>query len=204
MVPLLLAAQVAAAGPAPASLERLLDAQRHPVATVARIERSEDGVRRSLWLVRGLLKDDLVVAQRQELSSRGTPIHLLWLADRAALRLERLPDGRLSVREGSRSLRWFEDDAQTPTVRCGLLRVTEALDGGLVPAAEQYGALKQALGEASWSELELPLRLLRALAPARPPLAATHRRVPIGDEDPEAEALRRDVETAYARALRTP
>lgn len=203
MIALLLAAQVASAPPTPPRLERVLDGRGRPVATVATVERTEEGVRRTVVLVRGLLRDDLAFAIRYA-AGASAPVHLVWMADRAALRVERLADGRLEATDGARTLRWFEEDAGTKTVRCGLLAVAESLDARLVPAAGDYAALKDALGETGWSEAETPLRMLRALAPVRPPGRATHKRVPLPDDDPDADALRRDAESAFTRASKTP
>ncbi len=197
---LVLAAQVAAAVPAPPLVERVVDGSGRPVATVVRIDRSEGNARRSLLLVRGVAEEDLVVSAVAE--ADATPVHRAWIGARGALRFDRLADGRLAASGGARSVRWFEEDGGTRTVRCALSAIAESVDARLAPAAAAWASLKEALGETRWSEAEEPLRLLRVLSPPRPERGATHRRVPLAADDPDSAPLRRAAEAALAQAER--
>jgi hypothetical protein len=208
VIALVLLAQVAAAAPAPAAppvrLERILDGRGRVVATSASTTRSDEGSQISVRLIRGLGADDLVQREvvAKDASGMVTSRALeVWLADRAALRLTSLLDGRIEAGEGADAFRFFEADRATRTVRCNLLGIVEALDARLVPAAAEYARLKEELGDPAWSDAELPLALLRELRPPRPPATATHRRSPMPEEDPARESLAAAALAAVARPI---
>jgi hypothetical protein len=192
-----------AAPPAPpVRLERIVDGRGVVVATSASVTVDEGKTQRTVRVIRGLGADDLV--QREVIVKDGSGMvasraREVWLADRAPLRLTALPDGRLEAGERAGSFRFFEADRGTKTVLCNILGIVEPLDPRLVPAAAEYGRLKEALGDPAWSDAELPLALLRGLAPQRPPAAATHHRVPMPEDDPERQLLAAAALAAAAR-----
>jgi hypothetical protein len=196
----LAAASVGAQGPPPrVLLERLVDGRGNRVCDVAKAELTAEGVRRSAWVVRGLLASDLVLTF--EAVGQAT-LHEIGLAGHAALRFARLsPGGRVTAASPSSSFAYFDVDLSRKTVRCNLARLADETDAALLAAAEEYGLLKQGLenGSSDAPEEVSVVTLLAARKPAAHPSPPFRKSVPWTDGSPEADDLASAARAAVAR-----
>lgn len=196
--PLLSLAVFSAAGraqdPPKVTLERVVDGRGNRVCDVAKAVLAAGGVTRSAWVVRGLVRDDLVLTL--DVVGKESHLHTISLDGRPPLRFETSgARGRITVASPVSTFRYFEGDLARKTVRCNLSRLAEEADRDLLGAAAEY--LEQGLEDDGLSPEELPVFALAAVEkrPA-PAIAPTRRTVPWTDGGPAAEEL-----AAAARAL---
>ncbi|HVO51417.1 MAG TPA: hypothetical protein VMV60_10520 [Thermoanaerobaculia bacterium] len=178
------------------TLERIVDGRGNRVCDVAKAELKAEGVRRTAWVVRGLVRSDLVLA----LETVGpASLHEIGFAGRPVLRLAtRVPGGRVTATSPASEFRYFDVDLQRKTVRCNLSRLADETDVDLLAAAEEYGLLKQGLENGSaYVPEELPVvALLAAKKPLPHPSPPYRKSVPWTEGGPEADEL-----AAAARAV---
>jgi len=180
--------------PPKVTLERIVDGRGNRVCDVAKASVKPVGVTRSAWVVRGLLRDDLVLTF--EAVGNAARVYAISLGGRAPLRFETAgPGGRVTVSSPISTFRYFEQDLDRKTVRCNLSRLADETDHGLTRAAGDY--LEQGLEGDGISSEELPVFALSRVE-KRPPLAVplTRRTVPWTDGGAEADDL-----ASAARAL---
>ncbi len=205
MKELVLAAVVAATAAARATgpvahvvLERIVDARGNRICDLAKAELEAEGVRRSAWVVRGLLRSDLVLT----LESVGSATEgEIGLGDRRGLRFSSpAPGGRVTASSPVSAFRYFDTDLSRKTVRCNLSRLVDEADRDLPGAVSDYARLKQGLeGGGSWAPEERPVViLLAALRPAPHPSPPFGRRVPM-PEGREADELVAAARAAVSR-----
>lgn len=178
------------------TLERIVDGRGNRVCDVAKAELAAEGVRRSAWVVRGLLRSDLVLTL--EVVGGQASIHEIGLAGAPALRFSSpSPGGRVTATSPASSFRYFDVDLPRKTVRCNLARLADETDADLLPAAEEYFLLKQGLENgSSYAPEEIPvLSLLAVKKPPPHPSPPYRRRVPWTDGGSQADDL-----SAAARA----
>lgn len=176
------------------TLERVVDGRGNRVCDVAKAELKAEGARRSAWVVRGLVRDDLALTL--EVTGKDAYLHTISLGGRPPLRFETSGSGgRITVSSPVSTFRFFEADAARKTVRCNLSRLAEETDRDLLGAVAEY--LEQGLEDDGLSEEELPVLTLSAVE-KKPPraVAPTRRTVPWTDGGPSADEL-----AAAARAL---
>ena len=204
---LLLSLSVAAARGAPGeeppkiTLEHFVDGRGNRVCDIAKAELKVEGVRRVAWVVRGLLRSDLVLT----LEAAGASRHEIGLAGRPALRFTGASQGgRMTATSPVSTFRYFDVDLSRKTVRCNLSRLADETDPELVPAAEEYGLLKQGLeGGSGYAPEEAPvLALLAANKPTPHPSPPYRKRVPWTDGGPEADDLAAAARAAAAAIAR--
>ncbi len=182
--------------PPKVTLERIVDGRGNRVCDVAKAELKVDGVRRTAWVVRGLLRSDLVLAlevvggqaSRQEIRLGGRPP--LRFASPSQ-------GGRVTATSPASAFLYFDVDLSRKTVRCNLSRLADETDPGLLSAVAEYGLLKQGLENgSSYAPEEVPILALLAAKKLPPhPSPPYRKRVPWADGGPEADDL-----AAVARA----
>ncbi len=181
------------------TLERMVDGRGNRVCDVAKAELRAEGVRRTAWVVRGLLRSDLILT----LEAVGqAALHEIGLAGRPALRFASpSPGGRVTATSPASSFRYFDIDLSRKTVRCNLFRLADETDAELLPAAEEYGLLRQGLESgSSYAPEEIPVLALLAAKKAPPhPSPPYRKRVPWTDGGPEADDLAAAARAAVAR-----
>lgn len=195
--PALVPAFAAAQAPPNVVLERIVDGRGNRVCDVAKAELRAEGVRRSAWVVRGLMKSDLVLTL--EAVGQAARLYTISLGGRAPLRFETSgPGGRVTVSSPISTFRYFDEDLDRKTVRCNLSRLAEETDHDLVRAAGEY--LEQGLEDDGISSEELPVFALSRVE-RRPPLAVppTRQTVPWRDGGAEADDLAAAARAAVAR-----
>jgi hypothetical protein len=185
------------------TLEHVVDGRGNPVCDFAKAELSAEGVKRTAWVVRGLVRSDLVLT----LDAIGgqAAVHEISLAGRAALRFSSpSPGGRVTAASPASSFRYFDIDLSRKTVRCNLTRLADETDPDLLSAAAEYGLLKQGLeGGGSYAPEETPVLALLAAKKQPPhPSPPYRKRVPWTDGGPGAEALAAAAAGALASAGR--
>ncbi len=186
------------AAPPVVSLERIVDGRDREVAVVARAERTDETGRVELRVVRGLIRRDVVFRSRFP-KQGGVEVHEVWLDDGPALRLERPRDRtRVTMATPASSFRYFEDDARTRTVLCGVSRL-DGLDPALPDAAEEIDLLERA--GVAVAPAPGPLKMLRFLRPPPVDSPPVRRRQPMAADAQGAAAL---VEAAAAALDRGP
>jgi hypothetical protein len=189
------------AQPAPkVTLEHVVDGRGNPVCDVAKAELMAEGVRRVAWVMRGLMRNDLVLAL-EAVTGRAT-LHEISLAGRPTLRFASpSPGGRVTATSPVSSFRYFDVDLSRKTVRCNLTRLADETDLDLLPAASEYGLLKQGLENgSSYGPEEAPIvALLAARRQAPHPSPPYRKRVPWTEGGPEADALAAAARAAVAR-----
>jgi hypothetical protein len=192
----LLSSATPAQEPPKVTLERMVDGRGNRVCDVARAELKAEGVRRAAWVVRGLVKSDLVLA----LETIGpASLNEIGLKGRPVLRFARsAAGGRVTATSLASEFRYFDADLPSKTVRCNLTRLADETDPDLLAAASDYGLLKQGLENgASWGPEELPVVALLAAKKSPPHPSPPYRRsVPWTEGGPEADDL-----AAAARAV---
>jgi hypothetical protein len=175
------------------TLERIVDGRGNRVCDVAKASVKSENERRSAWLVRGLLRGDLILLRqvRRDANSGESAVEEIQLDDHPPLRFEGgAPRSRVSASSPVSTFRYFDVDVARRTVRCNLSRLAEETDHELLNAAAEYGLLKQGLGEAVSIE-ELPVLMLLGVEKRPPhPSPPTRKRNPLPDGAPESEALR--------------
>lgn len=188
-----------AQGPAKVTLERIVDGRGNRVCDLAKAELSAEGVRRTAWVVRGLVRSDLVLA----LETVGpASVHEIGFAGRPVLRFARpAAGGRVTATSPASEFRYFDVDLPRKTVRCNLSRLAEETDADLLAAAEEYGLLKQGLENGSgYGPEELPVvALLAAKKPPPHPSPPYRKSVPWTEGGPEADDLAAAARAAIAR-----
>ncbi len=193
-LPFLLAAAAQAQEPPKVTLERIVDGRGNRFCDVAKAIVKAEGVARSAWVVRGLLRDDLALTF--EAAGDAERVYTISLGGRAPLRFRTSgPGGRVTVSSPVSTFRYFEQDLDRKTVRCNLSRLAEETDPDLVRAAGEY--LEQGLEDDGLSAEELPILALSRVE-RRPPLAVppTRRTIPWTDGGADADDL-----ASAARAL---
>jgi hypothetical protein len=174
-------------------LERVVDGRGNRVCDIAKASAKGENERRSAWVVRGLLKSDLVLRRqvRRDANTGESTFDEIRLGDRAPLRFEGgAPGSRVTAASPASTFRYFDVDVTRMTVRCNLSRLVDETDHELLSAGAEYWAMKQGLGEKVSIE-ELPVLMLLAIEKRPPhPSPPTRKRNPLPDDAPEAEALR--------------
>lgn len=195
----LAAASAAAQGPPlQIVLERIVDARGNRVCDVAKATLRAEGAQRSAWVVRGLVRDDLVLTL--EVVGGQAALHTISLAGRPPLRFSSpTPGGRVTAVSPVSTFRYFDVDLSRKTVRCNLSRLAEETAADLLPAAAEYGLLKQGLESgAAYAPEESPvvalLAVLKQRAHPSPPYRKT---VPLSEKGAETD----DLAAAAASAL---
>jgi hypothetical protein len=183
--------------PPKVTLERVVDGRGNRFCDVATATAKAEGVTRSARVVRGLLRDDLVLTF--EVLGHSARLYAISLGGGAPLRFEASgPGGRVTVSSPLSSFRYFEHDLGLRTVRCNLARLADETDRGLLRAAADY--VEQGLEDDGLAAEELPVLALAA-AEKRPPPAVppTRRSVPWTDGGAEADDLAAAARAAVAR-----
>jgi hypothetical protein len=194
--PSLLSAGAPAQGAPKVTLERVVDGRGNRVCDVARAELKGEGVRRSAWIVRGLVGSDLVLT----LEAVGqASIHEIGFDGRPGLRFESpSPGGRVTATSPASTFRFFEVDVPRKTVRCNLARLAEETDHDLLRAVEEY--FEQGLEADGLAPEELPVIVLRAVEKHPPrPSPPFRKLVPMPEGAPEADDLAAAARAAVTR-----
>jgi len=172
------------------TLEHIVDGRGNPVCDVAKAELKAEGVRRTAWAVRGLLRSDLVLTL--EAVGGSATLHEIALGGRAGLRFASpSPGGRVTATSPASSFRYFDVDLSRKTVRCNLARLADETDPDLLAAAAEYGLLKQGLENgSSYAPEETPVLALVAARKQPPhPSPPYRKRVPWTDGGSGADEL---------------
>lgn len=188
---LLSAACAAARGAEPkVVLERIVDGRGNRVCDVAKAEIRAEGVQRSAWIVRGLVRDDLVLTL--EVVGGEATLHTISLAGRPPLRFSSpAPGGRVTAASPVSTFRYFDVDLSRKTVRCNLSRLAEETAPDLLPAAAEYGLLKQGLENGTaYTPVESPVVSLLAVLRQPPHPSPPYRKVvPLTEKGPGTDDL---------------
>ena len=175
------------------TLERVVDGRGNGVCDIAKASVKGENERRSAWVVRGLLRSDLVLRRqvRRDANSGESTVDEIRLGQRAPLRFEGgAPGSRVSASSPASTFRYFDADAGRKTVRCNLSRLVEETDHELLSAGAEYWAMKQGMGEEASIE-ELPVLMLLAIEKRPPhPSPPIRKREPLAEEAPEAAELK--------------
>jgi hypothetical protein len=181
------------------TLERIVDGRGNRVCDVAKAEMKAEGVRRTAWVVRGLVRSDLVLS----LEVIGpASLHEVGFAGRSVLRFASpAAGGRVTATSPASEFRYFDVDLPRKTVRCNLTRLADETDPDLLAAAEEYGLLKRGLENGtSYVPEELPVvALLAAKKPPPHPSPPFRKSVPWTEGGPEADDLAAAARAAIAR-----
>jgi hypothetical protein len=179
------------------ALERVVDGRGNRFCEVATATAKAEGVTRSARVVRGLLRDDLVLTF--EAVGSSARLYTISLGGGAPLRFETSGSGgRVTVSSPVSTFRYFEPDLGLRTVRCNLSRLADEANRDLLRAAADY--MEQGLEDDGLSPEELPVLALAA-AVKRPPPAVppTRRTVPWTDGGAEADDLAASARAAMPR-----
>jgi hypothetical protein len=186
--------------PPKVTLERIVDGRGNRVCDVAKTELKAEGVRRAAWVVRGLLRSDLVFTL--EAVGGAATLHEISLAGRPPLRFASpSPGGRITATSPASAFKYFDVDLSRKTVRCNLTRLADETDPDLLAAGSEYGLLKQGLENgSSYGPEEAPIvALLAARKQAPHPSPPYRKRVPWTDGGPEADELAAAARAAVTR-----
>ena len=179
--------------PPKVTLERIVDGRGNRVCDIGKASEKSESERRSAWVVRGLLRSDLILRRlvRRDANSGESTVDEIRLGDRPPLRFEGgAPGSRVSASSPASTFRYFDVDAGRKTVRCNLSRLVEETDHELLGAAADYWVMKQGMAEKTSIE-ELPVLMLLAIEKRPPhPSPPTRKRNPLPDDTPEAAELR--------------
>ena len=179
--------------PPKVTLERIVDGRGNRVCDIAKASRKRENERRSAWVVRGLLRSDLVLRRevRKDSNTGESTVDEIRLGDRAPLRFEGgAPGSRVTAASPASAFRYFDSDVTRMTVRCNLSRLVEETDHELPSAGAEYWAMKQAMGEKVSIE-ELPVLMLLAIEKRPPhPSPPIRKKEPLSEEAPEAAELK--------------
>jgi len=182
------------------TLERIVDGRGNRVCDVAKVELKAEGVRRTAWVVRGLLRSDLVLTL--EAVGGQSTLHEIALAGRPPLRFASpSPGGRVTATSPASSFKYFDVDLSRKTVRCNLTRLADEADPDLLSAVSEYGLLKQGLENgSSYGPEESPVvALLAARKQAPHPSPPYRKRVPWTEAGAEADELAAAARAAVSR-----
>jgi len=175
------------------TLERIVDGRGNRVCDIAKASVMRDNERRSAWLVRGLLRSDLVLRRQvhKDANSGEATVDEIRLGDRAPLRFEGGgPGSRITAASPASTFRYFDVDVTRMTVRCNLSRLVEETDHELLSAGAEYWAMKQGMGEKVSIE-ELPVLMLLAIEKRPPhPSPPIRRKEPLSEDVSEAAELK--------------
>ena len=194
---LLFASATPAQEPPKVTLERVVDGRGNRFCDVATATAKAEGATRSARVVRGLLRDDLILTY--EAVGNSARLYAISMGSGAPMRFETSgPGGRVTASSPLSSFRYFEHDLVLRTVRCNLSRLADETDGGLLRAAAEY--MEQGLEADGLSPEELPVLAL-ATAEKRPPPAVPpiRRTVPWTDGGADADDLAAAARAAIAR-----
>lgn len=186
--------------PPKVTLERIVDARGNRVCDVAKSELKAEGVRRTAWVVRGLLRSDLVLTL--EAVGGQASLHEIALGGRPPLRFASpSPGGRVTATSPASSFKYFDVDLSRKTVRCNLTRLADEADPDLLAAVSEYGLLKQGLENgSSYGPEESPIvALLAARKQAPHPSPPYRKRAPWTEGGPEADELAAAARAAVSR-----
>jgi hypothetical protein len=186
--------------PPKVTLERIVDGRGNRVCDVAKAELKAEGARRAAWVVRGLLRSDLVLTF--EAVGGAATLHEIALAGRPPLRFASpSPGGRVTATSPASSFKYFDVDLSRKTVRCNLTRLADETDPDLLAAVSEYGLLKQGLESgSSYGPEESPIvALLAAKKQAPHPSPPYRKRVPWTEGGPEADELAAAARAAVTR-----
>ncbi|MEO8054526.1 MAG: hypothetical protein ABI768_05205 [Acidobacteriota bacterium] len=186
--------------PPKVTLERIVDGRGNRVCDVAKAELKAEGVRRTAWVVRGLLRSDLVLTL--EAVGGQASLHGIALGGRPPLRFASpSPGGRVTAASPASSFKYFDVDLSRKTVRCNLTRLAEEADPDLLTAVSEYGLLKQGLENgSSYAPEESPVVALLAARKQPPhPSPPYRRRVPWTEGGPDADELAAAARAAVSR-----
>jgi hypothetical protein len=200
LLPFLFFSTTRAQEPPTVTLERIVDGRGNRVCDVAKAELKAEGVRRTAWVVRGLVRSDLVLTL--EVVGAQATLHEIALAGGPPLRLASpSPGGRITAASPASSFRYFDVDLSRKTVRCNLTRLADEADPDLLAAVSEYGLLKQGLENGpSYGPEEAPIvALLAARKQAPHPSPPYRKRVPWMEGGPEADDLAAAARAALAR-----
>ena len=163
------------------------------------LERTE-GARRSAWVVRGLLRSDLVLTL--ERVGAEASLHTISLAGRPPLGFSSAtPGGRVTATSPASTFRYFDVDLSRKTVRCNLSRLADESSPDLLDAAREYGLLRQGFEAAgAYAPEESPvLALLAVLRQTPHPSPPFRKSVPLADGEPGAAELAEAAVAALGR-----
>jgi hypothetical protein len=179
--------------PPKVTLERIVDGRGNRVCDIAKASVRSENERRSAWVVRGLVRSDLVLLRRvhKDANSGEATADEIRLGDRAPLRFEGgAPGSRVTAASPASTFRYFDVDVTNATVRCNLSRLVEETDHELLGAGAEYWAMKQGMGEKVSIE-ELPVLMLLAIEKRPPhPSPPIRKKEPLSEDAPEAAALK--------------
>jgi hypothetical protein len=181
-------------------LQRIVDGRGNRVCDVAKAEMRAEGVRRSAWVVRGLLPGDLVFTLESVAGQAGR--HEISLAGRAPMRFSSAtPGGRITAESPGSTFLYFDTDLSRRTVRCNLARLAEETDAELLRAAEEYGLLKQGLeGGGAYAPEESPVvTLLAVVKQSAHPSPPARKAVPLAEGEEGAAELAQAAAAALGR-----
>jgi hypothetical protein len=178
--------------PPKVTLERIVDSRGNRVCDVAKASVKHDNESRGAWVVRGLLRSDLILRREalKDANSGEVTVNELRLDDHTPLRFERgAPGSRVTAASPASTFRYFDVDVTRLTVRCNLSRLVQETDPDLLNAIAEYGLMKQGLGEAYGPE-ELPVLSLLAVEKRPPhPSPPIRKKGPLSEDAPEAAEL---------------
>jgi len=199
LLPSLLAPGAPAQDVPKVTLVHIVDGRGNPVCDVAKAELRAEGVRRSAWVVRGLFASDLVLTFE---AVGQASLHGIGFEGRPALRFQSAsPGGRVSAASPASTFLYFDVDLPRRTVRCNLARLADETDPDLLPAAAEYGLLKQGLeGRPADEPEEVPVLVLLAVKRQAPhPSPPFRKSVPWADGGPGADDLAAAARAAVTR-----
>ena len=189
VLPMVAAASAAAQAPPPkVVLERIVDGRENRVCDIAKASVAAEGVRRSAWVVRGLLRSDVVLTL-ETVGPGPATTHSIAVGAGPPLRFtSESAGGRVTASSPTSAFRYFEFDLSRKTVRCNLSRLAEETDHELLHAAQEYA--DEGLEEDGLAPEEAPILTLFAVekrpAPASRPV---RKRLILTDGGPESDDL---------------
>jgi hypothetical protein len=195
----LLSARVTRAEEPKITLERVVDGRGNRVYDLAKVSERGESVRRSVWLVRGLVRSDLILRHAVVRGADGRDV----VTDE--FRLDAGPPlrfvhggagGRITASSPVSTFRYFDQDVSLKTVRCNLSRLAEETDFHLLPAAAEY--IVQGLEDDGLAPEEYPVLTLLAGDKRTTRAAPLREKVSLPGDAPEASALRAAVLEALA------
>lgn len=194
----LAAASPEASGTPRVTRQRVLDRRGAEVARVVRVEETSEAGTHSLWLVEGLLRDDVLLRSRRPApaEARSTSTEAgISLSGRPGMWFETSPDGRVTATAPDSSFRFFREDAATRTVVCNLFRLADGTDPALTAAVEELRPLAEAL-PGLFDDVRPAIGLI-PLRSERPPGPPPERRLEDAGNDPTLDAMERRALDAF-------
>jgi hypothetical protein len=174
------------------TLERIVDGRGNRVCDLAKVSVKSESGRRSVWLVRGLVRSDLILRHDVRPGADGKEVTAddIRLGAGAPLRfVVSGSGGRIAASSPVSTFLYFDQDVSRKTVRCNLSRLVEETDHDLLPAAAEY--IRQGLEDDGLAPEELPVLALLSVEkrPPRPSLPI-RRKAPLPEDAPEAAELK--------------